>query len=1172
MIGNKLGPYELLDEIGRGGMATVYRAYQPNVDRFVAVKVIHRSVASDSKSLDRFTREARLVAKLEHPHILPVYDYNGANDPPYIVMRYLPTGTLKDILERGQLPYNEVAYLLTQVASALDYAHRQGVIHRDIKPSNIMVDAEGNGFLTDFGIARIVESAGEGLTGTGMAIGTPGYMAPEQGLGVPITHRADIYALGVMLFEMLTGQQPFSAETPMAVILKHINDPVPQIAQLNPALPPAINHVIQRAMAKKPDDRFATASEMARSLTVGLGPSEPSAPVHLQAAASETIEKLTALREAMPRHTGSTSTKPEPSFRPSTGQGPAPASSTPMPISTGTMSRGTVQGAFLGAGVVLVLALLAAGALLFISNKNSADATASAQAQSATQNSQQLAGFVTENAIRALTAESARATQTADAVTNATQTAKATVVAVVPTNTLIQPTATKVPPTPVPPTPVPPTPVPPTPVPPTATKVPPTPVPPTPVPPTPIPPTPVPPTVTKVPPSATHVPPTNTPVPPTATKVPPTVTPVPPTATPVPPTVTPVPPTPVPPTPVPPTAVVLVPATPIPAPTTAPIAPVAPGRLPYVNDFETPDALTNWDFDPNAWRLQSDSGNVALVGTGGIRAPAVVLSKASPEWTDPDSQTLLLSVRINLDAPGSVARVIFRYTEGTGYYVLEMLPGLVAIKRGQPNKGLDRGTERTLAQFGNAPVRNGNWYAMQIWADTSRVFVYMDHNLLLSPEDTGQTLPGGAILLQTLNANFRVRFDDIKVQRPLPASQHFRGSDWPSTWNRTSISSAKIGTDSRGSGFIEVTSGDVRPINPPQADMLMACRLWSLQGGFEVRMRESSVGSLQFLFTAGNMVLSQLDNTGKATLIKAFPNFYGRSGFFDFIVETVGDQIRMYRDADVFAQSVKNMPPPGETRFISTRADDLFRVGDCLFAETAKSATEDVRWAFTKIKDVEARPYQPLLMDWYDRFDDKFRTKDWWEGGVNAPGEFKFDAKDKNHSNFLEMTYQEGASWRMFRYVKEFYAFGLGQDRATYFDSSDIYLRVNVRLPRAGTAWIAARTSSSLGGGTLNGFRLELTRNNDNTYSVRARGYATTSQPIYFEGQLPTSTDQSGSDWITLLIVTYQDKVAFFANGRFIASSSGVSVLNGTVAIGVEKDTIADFDELQVRDVSPETR
>src|SRR5579859_627726 len=293
MIGSKLGPYELIEEIGRGGMATVYRAYQPNVDRFVAVKVIHRAVAMDSTSLDRFTREAKLVAKLEHPHILPVYDYNGQSDPPYIVMRYLPTGTLKDILEQTQLPFPEVGYLISQVASALDYAHRQGVVHRDIKPSNIMVDADGNGFLTDFGIARIVEgSQTQGLTGSGMTIGTPGYMAPEQGLGLPINGRADIYSLGVMVFEMLTGRQPYRAETPMAIILKHINDPVPAITAFNPSLPPALNTVVMKAMAKAPEDRYPTATEMARALTAALGTTSDITPAHLQQAAEQTIIDL----------------------------------------------------------------------------------------------------------------------------------------------------------------------------------------------------------------------------------------------------------------------------------------------------------------------------------------------------------------------------------------------------------------------------------------------------------------------------------------------------------------------------------------------------------------------------------------------------------------------------------------------------------------------------------------------------------------------------------------------------------------------------------------------------------------------------------------------------------------------------------------------------------------
>src|SRR5579859_1503844 len=389
MIGSKLGPYELIEEIGRGGMATVYRAYQPNVDRFVAVKVIHRAVAMDSTSLDRFTREAKLVAKLEHPHILPVYDYNGQSDPPYIVMRYLPTGTLKDILEQTQLPFPEVGYLISQVASALDYAHRQGVVHRDIKPSNIMVDADGNGFLTDFGIARIVEgSQTQGLTGSGMTIGTPGYMAPEQGLGLPINGRADIYSLGVMVFEMLTGRQPYRAETPMAIILKHINDPVPEITLYNPNLPPALNAVVMRAMAKAPDDRYGTATEMARALTAALSTTSDITPVQLQQAAEQTILDLERKRrERSQTELHEATVIDEPAVGAGGRQPPAgtppgtPASSSTAPSdSRQTAQRPAVVGAFAGAGLVLLLLLIGGGAFLLISSKNTSDAAATAQA------------------------------------------------------------------------------------------------------------------------------------------------------------------------------------------------------------------------------------------------------------------------------------------------------------------------------------------------------------------------------------------------------------------------------------------------------------------------------------------------------------------------------------------------------------------------------------------------------------------------------------------------------------------------------------------------------------------------------------------------------------------------------------------------------------------------
>ena len=155
MIGTRLGYYEIIEEIGSGGMATVYRAYQPSIDRDVAIKVIGKSIFGSEESVSRFQREARLIARLEHIHILPLYDFDGTHEPPYIVMRYLEGGTLKDVMGQGLLPHDELLFLMRQVCGAVDYAHRQGIIHRDLKPSNVMVDREGNSFVTDFGIARM---------------------------------------------------------------------------------------------------------------------------------------------------------------------------------------------------------------------------------------------------------------------------------------------------------------------------------------------------------------------------------------------------------------------------------------------------------------------------------------------------------------------------------------------------------------------------------------------------------------------------------------------------------------------------------------------------------------------------------------------------------------------------------------------------------------------------------------------------------------------------------------------------------------------------------------------------------------------------------------------------------------------------------------------------------
>ena len=207
LIGQTLGSYQILEQVGKGGMATVYKAYHAAMDRYAAVKVLPPHFMHDDTFLERFEREARTIARLEHPHILPVYDYGKTDDgTTYIVMRYIEAGTLADLLSAEDPDLNEAIRLFKQIADALAYAHEQGVVHRDMKPSNILVDGRRQTFLTDFGLARIVEGDSS-LTGS-MILGTPTYMAPEQCEGQPADERSDIYALGIILYEMLTSRPP----------------------------------------------------------------------------------------------------------------------------------------------------------------------------------------------------------------------------------------------------------------------------------------------------------------------------------------------------------------------------------------------------------------------------------------------------------------------------------------------------------------------------------------------------------------------------------------------------------------------------------------------------------------------------------------------------------------------------------------------------------------------------------------------------------------------------------------------------------------------------------------------------------------------------------------------------------------------------------------------------
>jgi serine/threonine protein kinase len=264
LVGQILGHYQLLEQIGRGGMSTVYKAYQPSLDRYVAVKVLPTYLAHEPGFAARFQREARAVAKLDHPYILPVYDFGREGDLAYIAMKYVKEGTLKEMLG-GPLDLKTVLEIISQVGEALDYAHQEGVVHRDVKPSNVLMDRGRWALLSDFGLAKIVE-ADTRLTKTGAGLGTPAYTSPEQGQGIGVDARSDVYSLGVMLYEMLTGRVPYDAESPIAIVIKHITAPLPRPTEFNPDIPEPVEWVVLKALVKDPADRFQSVGQMVEAL------------------------------------------------------------------------------------------------------------------------------------------------------------------------------------------------------------------------------------------------------------------------------------------------------------------------------------------------------------------------------------------------------------------------------------------------------------------------------------------------------------------------------------------------------------------------------------------------------------------------------------------------------------------------------------------------------------------------------------------------------------------------------------------------------------------------------------------------------------------------------------------------------------------------------------------
>jgi serine/threonine-protein kinase len=259
------GRYRLEARIGSGGMSTVYRAFDETLQRQVAIKLLNREVASDSDQLERFRREARAVAQLSHPHVVGVIDQGEDNDRPYIVFEYVEGETLKERIRRlGRLPIAEAVAYAIEIARALGAAHARHIVHRDVKPQNVLIDEEGSAKVTDFGIARTLDE--EGLTADGRVLGTTDYVSPEQALGQPVTGQSDLYSLGVVLYEMLTGEVPFKGDNQVAVAMKHVREILPDVQVKRPEVSAALAAVVDTATAKRQEDRYANDVELIADL------------------------------------------------------------------------------------------------------------------------------------------------------------------------------------------------------------------------------------------------------------------------------------------------------------------------------------------------------------------------------------------------------------------------------------------------------------------------------------------------------------------------------------------------------------------------------------------------------------------------------------------------------------------------------------------------------------------------------------------------------------------------------------------------------------------------------------------------------------------------------------------------------------------------------------------
>lgn len=608
----------------------------------------------------------------------------------------------------------------------------------------------------------------------------------------------------------------------------------------------------------------------------------------------------------------------------------------------------------------------------------------------------------------------------------------------------------------------------------------------------------------------------------------------------------------------------------LPSPTTLP-----PGRLPFVADFEQANTLNGWDYDPTAWRQVNEGGQGILIGQGKLTQPMVVLGREQPEWQTTPASNLVISFDVNIDHPSVGARVIFRCANSNtcqnGYNVLEIVSGSIILRRsGETPNIFDRDSERTI-KSAKVDVEVQHWYEIQIWVEGSYIFVYLDQQLVMSFEDSNTSqLNGGAVILQTNSAFRPVRWDNIVIQRPEDASEHFQASGLPSTWQTTSATAAFIGSESDGNHYLQMQdSVTVKPTILSIRDLSLNCRVWVEQGGYRLRIRQGANGSMRFTFEAGNMLIEYLNGADSVIFSRAVTNFYNRNRWDNLSISFIGDRLQVYRDGvSYFEDTISGSPDSGGVSF-ETRPGDIIRLDDCLITEAAASSNASARFALELQTQVFARQFRDLGSDILDAFDDKFRTDVFWVGGLQAAGEFVSEDTTSEHQKFLRITHDNRTTFRLMRSDLGDQLFGAGKDARNYSDSSDYLASVYVRLPQAvGTAWMGVHATQSLGGSEIYGYKLGLHRKADGSISVIVRYQDSNHDEVYYQDAIP-GEDSNLPEWIQLTAITYKQRIAFFVDGHFVRATDAALALGGTVALGVDNGTTADFDTLIVRDTTP---